>query len=1092
MKHRFSSLCLSLLLVGTLSAQQHDVLLQILRQELDYSMQELQKQEVKPYFMNLRATDSYQTEVNSSFGAIKKSEEPIHHRVVVPQIRVGSMAFDNYKYSNGLSLSGANPLPLDDSHPEAIRQLIWKSIDLKYRNACNDYSRNKEKAKTRTEDEDKAPCFSTAPKETYFEPALPAERLTIDRQEWEKRLNAVSAIFKSQPDLTEGSATISYDAVRTYVVNTEGTEVVQNRASARIFLSVSVKADDGMELPLYESFFAYDPKDLPSDDVLRQAARNLIERLQALKKAPVADPFTGPALLSGPASGVFFHEIFGHRLEGSHLKEGGQTFKKMVGQKVLPASFQVYCDPTLSKYAGADLNGHYLYDDEGVKARRVNNVVNGVLREFLMSRMPIDSFPQSNGHGRTAMAGGDPVSRQSNLVVETAHPYSDAELRHMLVAEAKKQKTEYGYYFKTVTGGFTYTGEGGDINSFNVQPIEVYRVFVDGRPDQLVRGVDIIGTPLAMFSNIEAAGNEPSTFTGMCGAASGWIPVSATSPVIYVSKLETQRRKQSREKPILLPAPEVTNRKGEPQDSIIFAAMHDEMARSKQLLGVDQDPRPFYYSYSTSRKNGFYISATLGGVVLASYTPETTGNAMLAMGDYKRMAEGVSKSGFTGRLPQEVDYDAYRREFWEATDALYKNHFATAGRRKAQLASRPLSPEQEAVADMQPLPPVTYIAEPGTPFVVDREALEGLASRVSAEMLKYPQFYDSGVTLRGVDQTVYRVTTEGQKLKENQCYVQLLVEAKIQNATGGVITDSKEFMARDASELPPAEAICREVDDMATNLLALSKAPLQKEQYSGPLMISGGSMERAFVYGSLREGKLNTCDSYFGSSNTWTDKMGRRVLDKRLVVKDCPAMQTYEGQTLLGHYAVDADGVRPADELTLIDKGVLTARLTGRYPSKGQPASNGHDRFTTNDGQQESASVTVVQPIETVSQAKMKKQLIKAAKAEGLDYAYDLRVSPFGGKRYSYRIDVRTGDETLVNTGDITTEIDDVSWQKNFIGCFSNRQLTFNYLYNNIPCSLICPSSMIMNEMEMQPATTQMGKLPVIPSPLQRNAKADN
>ena len=236
------------------------------------------------------------------------------------------------------------------------------------------------------------------------------------------------------------------------------------------------------------------------------------------------------------------------------MKGGGETFKKKVGELVLPADFQVYCDPTLRSYAGEELNGFYLYDDQGVKARRVDVVKDGVLREFLMSRVPLDGFPRSNGHGRTA-GGGDPVSRQSNLVVETTAPHSEAELRSMLIEEAKKQGKEYGYYFKEVTSGFTLTGEGGSLNSFNVTPLEVYRIYVDGRPDELVRGVDLIGTPLSMFSNIVCGGDTPSVFTGECGAESGWVPVTASSPMILVNKIETQRRQKSRDLPPILPAP---------------------------------------------------------------------------------------------------------------------------------------------------------------------------------------------------------------------------------------------------------------------------------------------------------------------------------------------------------------------------------------------------------------------------------------------------------------------------------------------------------------------------------------------------------
>ena len=303
------------------------------------------------------------------------------------------------------------------------------------------------------------------------------------------------------------------------------------------------------------SYFAYDPKDLPSNDRMIADAKDMVKRLTVLRDAPVVDPYTGPAILSGPASGVFFHEIFGHRIEGHRLKGGGETFKKKVGELVLPADFQVYCDPTLRSYAGEELNGFYLYDDQGVKARRVDVVKDGILREFLMSRVPLDGFPHSNGHGRTA-GGGDPVSRQSNLVVETTAPHTEAELRSMLIEEAKKQGKEYGYYFKEVTSGFTLTGEGGSLNSFNVTPLEVYRIYVDGRPDELVRGVDLIGTPLSMFSNIVCGGDAPSVFTGECGAESGWVPVTASSPMILVNKIETQRRQKSRDLPPILPAPQ--------------------------------------------------------------------------------------------------------------------------------------------------------------------------------------------------------------------------------------------------------------------------------------------------------------------------------------------------------------------------------------------------------------------------------------------------------------------------------------------------------------------------------------------------------
>lgn len=524
-------------------AQEQDKLLQLLKSELTYSMNELKKQAQAPYYMNLRAMDDYTVNVTSNFGAIASSREN-RMRTLVPQVRLGSLELDNFKYnSQGVAqdprrgnASGVF-LPLDDETAEGIREAIWRETLKRYKFAQQQLEASKTKATVSVEDEDKAPCFSGVIAEKYYEAPLDGIDKMVDVAAWEKRLNEVSAVFKACPELQQGMANLTFQVYRTYLVSSEGAEVVQNRVSARVMLSASLKAADGMVLPLNMDYFAYNPDELPGIDRMVADAKEMIRRLLALRDAPVADPFTGPAILSGSASGVFFHEIFGHRLEGHRLKTGGQTFKKMVGEQVLPVDFQVYCDPTLTRYAGTDLNGHYLYDDEGVRARRVNNVENGVLKEFLMSRVPLDGFPVSNGHGR-ASGGGDPVSRQSNLVIETAHPYTESELRQMLIKEAKKQGKEYGYYFNAVTSGFTYTGEGGSLNSFNVTPLEVYRVYVDGRPDELVRGVDMIGTPLSMFSNITAAGDQPAVFTGMCGAESGWVPVTACSPMIYVSQVE--------------------------------------------------------------------------------------------------------------------------------------------------------------------------------------------------------------------------------------------------------------------------------------------------------------------------------------------------------------------------------------------------------------------------------------------------------------------------------------------------------------------------------------------------------------------------
>ena len=552
---------LSLLFVPKTYGQGQDKLLGLLKEELAQQMKELKGEEFPPYHMNYRVIDVTSSVVSASFGALMNSQQ-YRSRTLVPQIRLGDEKLDNFRFNQmGAAMSryqgpSVARLPLDEENNEdAVRQAIWDEVNNRYKFAVDMYQKTKAESSVNVEEEDKAPYFSEAKVEKYYEAPLPAEKMTIDMDQWADRMKEISAVFKNQPGIMKGDAIMIYTVERRYFVNNEGTEVVQNLPYARIMVFGEAKADDGMELPLNLSYFAYDPADLPANDKIIADAKEMVKTLEALRVAPVVDPYTGPALLSGPASGVFFHEIFGHRIEGQRMKSenDGQTFKKMVGQLVLPADMHVYDDPTLRKYAGEDLNGFYKYDDQGVKAERVDVVVNGKLNDFLMTRTPIDGHPRTNGHAR-ASDGFDPVSRQSNLVIETSNPKTPEELRQLLIEEVKKQGKEYGYFFKEVTSGFTFTGKGAT-NSFNVTPLEVYKVFADGRPDQLVRGVDLIGTPLSMFSNIIYAGNDACVFTGMCGAESGSIPVTAISPTILVNKVETQRKAKSQDILPILPAP---------------------------------------------------------------------------------------------------------------------------------------------------------------------------------------------------------------------------------------------------------------------------------------------------------------------------------------------------------------------------------------------------------------------------------------------------------------------------------------------------------------------------------------------------------
>jgi predicted Zn-dependent protease len=318
---------------------------------------------------------------------------------------------------------------------------------------------------------------------------------------------------------------------------------------------ISARTEDGMDLERSQTYDSDRLQELPDEErVLADMERSLAE-LKALASAPLVEPYTGPAIIRNRAAGVYFHEILGHRLEGHRQKieSEGQTFTKMVGKPVTAPFLTVTDDPTLSRYRGQFLRGHYRFDDEGVPAARALLVENGVLKGFLLSRVPIRDFPSSNGHGRRSF-GRDVTPRMGNLIVEASRAVPSEELRRLLMEEARRQGKPYGLLFEDITGGFTATSRGAP-QSFKVLPLLVYRVYPDGRPDEAVRGVDIVGTPLTAFTKIVAAGDDPLAFNGTCGAESGWVPVAAVSPSLLVSELEVEKKAKSSEKPPILPPP---------------------------------------------------------------------------------------------------------------------------------------------------------------------------------------------------------------------------------------------------------------------------------------------------------------------------------------------------------------------------------------------------------------------------------------------------------------------------------------------------------------------------------------------------------
>lgn len=536
-----------------------DAVLDAMKAELDRSMRELASRPQPPYFAAYAITELHATSLSASFGAIDVDRHDVR-RVMDVDVRVGSHDLDNTRSIRGVAFEvgrgGRNiSVPLE-ADARTIRSLLWSATDKVYRDAVERFGKVTTNRQVKVREEDTSADLSREVAHVHMDDAVP---FVYDTATWRERVRSLSAMCAGREHLLMGRVTFQADYVTKWFVNSDGSMIRVIEPIVKMFVLVKSKADDGMSLPLYKSYSAFHPDRLPSAEQMRTDVQEMIDLCLRLRTAPLMETYTGPAILSGRSTGVFFHEIFGHRVEGHRQKDANssQTFKPFLGKRILPEFIDVIFDPTKRTLGGVDIVGHYAYDDEGMPGMPVVAVDDGIFKSFLMSRSPIDSFPVSNGHGRR-QAGFRTVSRQSNLIVQASRTVPHDSLRAMLRALCRTQGKEYGLLFDDIQGGFTFTGRTVP-NAFNVQPLVVYKIFADGRPDELVRGVDLIGTPLTTFNNIVAAADDLGIFNGVCGAESGGVPVSASAPSMLVSSIEVQKKQKSQAKPPLLTDPTITH-----------------------------------------------------------------------------------------------------------------------------------------------------------------------------------------------------------------------------------------------------------------------------------------------------------------------------------------------------------------------------------------------------------------------------------------------------------------------------------------------------------------------------------------------------
>lgn len=539
MRNPFLVIILSLLVLIVSPVKSQDKLTKILQEELTRNYTIMQGLDVPVYYISLRVDKQTLHNISSSFGAVSNNAY-YQGRNMTITMRVGNRNVDNLHYTGSMNNNVVVSLP-DEDIEEDIKLTLWRGLQEAYAEAKDALTSNRAEYTTRPREDDTSPDFSIEEVSTYSEPEMPFDALGYSEENTISSINEISRILADNRDILVNFVNFRVVLAREYFLDTDGAVIEQNNPSVRLYTSAMVMADDGMALQDYKTYYGRKVSDLPAFEQIESDTRTMSKTLSALKISPKIDSYTGPVMLSGEVSGVFFHEFLGHRVEGARMKSGrdAQTLKKKVGEYVLPKRLSVIFDPTISSYDRFLLSGSYIYDDEGIRGQRVEVIKKGVLKNFLMSRVPIEGFSKSNGHGRGNLHIGT-ETRQSNMLIESSKPVSGEQLTKMFLKELKKRDLKFGYRIDKVSGGLTMTSTAS-ANAFYLNPLVVYRVYADGRPDELVRGINIVGTPLAAFSQIIAESDSLDVFNGMCGALSGSVPVAAVAPAMLVKELEFQK-----------------------------------------------------------------------------------------------------------------------------------------------------------------------------------------------------------------------------------------------------------------------------------------------------------------------------------------------------------------------------------------------------------------------------------------------------------------------------------------------------------------------------------------------------------------------
>ena len=507
-----------------------DVIRKAMQDELARSMEKLRLNELdKPYFIAYTVQDGTTTAASATFGSLTASEDT-RVRLLTVEVRVGDYALDNTNFFSipygaaGVArlFGGTLTVPLDDDYQELRRQ-IWLATDGAYKKALEDLSRKRAAMRNKTRSE-QLPDFSKEDSGAVTDDVPP---VGVSLAEAERMVKGLSAAFQTMPAAFLSTVRFRAGSVRTYYLNSEGTSFTRVTPSVSLVALAGTQAADGMPLQDFVAAFGRSKNDLPSQAEFTARLREMGERLQRLREAPLVERYNGPVLFEGQAAAELFCQLFAPRLLAARLPLADSPqleaflaslenpFLDKLGARVLPESFSVVDNPTLAAFNNVPLAIHYLVDDEGVRARETRLVEHGILKTLLTTRSPVTGIAHSSGHRRGA--GIIP----SNLIVTADGGLSEAALRERFIQMLKQRNKEYGIVIRRL-GNPALKASPEDLSAMFMQrgrgeervdnPVLAYKLFLDGH-EELVRNIELTGFGAATFRDIVAASDSPTVYS---------------------------------------------------------------------------------------------------------------------------------------------------------------------------------------------------------------------------------------------------------------------------------------------------------------------------------------------------------------------------------------------------------------------------------------------------------------------------------------------------------------------------------------------------------------------------------------------------